>query len=458
MSTSLLYVALKKKWYTGIEKQGEKTVDIKKLSSFVGEVQVPGDKSISHRALLLAALAKGTSTLYGLSSSLDVVATRHCLGELGVNFSSRGQALLVDSPGLMGFVQPKRPLNCENSGTTMRLLSGIIAGSQVSATLIGDPSLSRRPMQRVVTPLRAMGAKIQALGEGRFPPVQVSGRRLKGITYWPEVASAQVKSAILLSGLTAEGTTTVIELHPTRDHTERLLRAFGAQVQFTPGEAAVVGGSVLLPQVVEVPGDVSAAAFFVVLAAALPGSELIVRGVGLNRGRTGMLEVLASMGANVTWQVQVEHPEPVGEIRVAGGKLSAFNVGGDIVPRLIDELPVLAVAAAVAEGTSHVRDAAELRVKESDRITALLRELTKLGVRCEEHPDGFTITGGKLIGADVDTHGDHRLAMALAVAGCLAQGVTSISGHECVGVSYPSFWDTLGRLRGEEHAQISDCR
>ncbi|MBT9152051.1 MAG: 3-phosphoshikimate 1-carboxyvinyltransferase [Firmicutes bacterium] len=422
-------------------------VAISSILPFKATLRMPPDKSISHRALLFGAIACGTSELVNVSSAQDVLSTKHCLEQLGVVFGMAEGRTMVYSEGVGGFCEPENPLDCGNSGTTMRLLTGILTGSGIKATLSGDQSLMRRPMQRVVRPLLAMGGSINTAAG--LPPITIQGRPLQGKLWRPEVASAQVKSAILLAGLFARGVTRVEELHPTRDHTERMLQACGGKVQFGPGWAEVAA-SRLSPMHFRVPGDVSAAAFFVVLAACLPGATLHVAEVGLNPGRIGFLEVLRLMGADVSWTVDTVLPEPSGSIVVRGGTLRPFSIAGEMVPRLIDELPVLAVAAACAHGRSEVRDAGELRVKESDRIAALLTELNKLGVKTEEFPDGFAIIGGKMQGAEVCSHEDHRLAMALAVAGSLASGITTIKQAGCVRVSYPGFWGDLAKIQGGE--------
>jgi len=421
---------------------------ISSILTFRAVLQMPPDKSISHRALMLGALAKGPSIIYNLSVADDVRSTQSCLSALGVDFTVQGEVLTVQGVGAEGLREPAGALDCGNSGTTMRLLAGILAGSKVSATLTGDESLQKRPMQRVVKPLLAMGGDLSTV-EGR-PPLDIRGRNLHSLAWLTEVASAQVKSSILLAGLTCAGKTRVAELYPTRDHTERMLKAFGAKIAYGPAWAEIEGSNIV-PFKFRVPGDVSAAAFFVVLAACLPQASLRIEGVGLNPGRTGFLEVLRDMGASVHWEVETEDPEPTGSIEVRGGRLQGFSIAKDLVPRVIDELPVLAVAAACAEGRSVVRDAAELRFKESDRIRALLGELNKLGVRTEEYADGFAITGGRMMGAAVNSQGDHRLAMALAVAGALAGGSTTIHGAESVAVSYPNFWDDFAcKLRGAQ--------
>lgn len=423
---------------------------IKRIAPFSHTCTVPGDKSISHRAVLLASLAHGTSSFRGLSAGADVRSSEACMSALGVNFTTKSGARIITSPGAKSLVQPMSPLDCGNSGTTMRLMAGILSGSDVQAVLTGDASLSRRPMQRVVDPMSAMGADISAVAG--LPPLSIRGTRLTGIIWRPQIASAQVKSAILLAGLSAQGRTVVEEAAPTRDHTERLLQTMGAEVKFGPGWADVRGGQSLQPRDLLIPGDASSAAYFLVLAAMTPGAVLRVDNIGLNVGRIGFLEVLEAMGADVTITVAEDTWERVGSVVVKGKELRGFEIAGDLVPRTIDEIPVLAVAACVARGRSVVRDAAELRAKESDRITQLLRELSKMGAHCEELPDGLIIDGGLLQGAVVDAHGDHRLAMALAVAGSAAWGDTTLVGAECVDISYPEFWQDFAAVRGGQYA------
>lgn len=427
---------------------------VKQIEAFRGDIRVPGDKSISHRALLIAALAPGVSRLVGLSDAEDVAATKRCICQLGIAVEEQEGRTCVTGRSLPHWREPQAALDCDNSGTTMRLLAGLLAGSSLQATLVGDASLSRRPMQRVVDPLTLMGGQLQAKTSGGRPPLVVAGGKLTARDHRLPIASAQVKSALLLAGLSATGITRIWEKHPTRDHTERMLRAFGCNIDYQTGYVELRGGQALSPCDVEVPGDISGAAFFLVLAAVTPGAELTVLNVGLNPTRTGVLDVLQAMGARLTITVQRTEPEPVGSVHVLGGTLRGFSVGGADIPRLIDELPILAVAAALAAGKTEVRDAAELRVKESDRITALLGELTRMGVRCQELPDGFVIEGGNLKGAHVNSHDDHRLAMSLAVAGCRAEGTTTLQGAECVAVSYRGFFATLEQLArgGKQHA------
>jgi 3-phosphoshikimate 1-carboxyvinyltransferase len=405
-----------------------------------GEVRLPGDKSISHRALMLNAVADGPARVRGLSPGADVASTAGCVRALGVEIENEQ----VVGRGLHGLRQAAEALDCGNSGTTMRLLAGLLAGQPFVSALVGDESLSRRPMDRVAAPLRLMG------GYAETSPLRIGGARLHGIDYELPVASAQVKSAVLLVGLWAEGVTTVHEPAPSRDHTERMLRAMGVPVA-ADGLVAAISGPVegLSPLDVEVPGDLSAAAFWLV-ATALHGTGTIrLPGVGLNPGRTGVLAVLERIGARVERRRErVEGEEPVADLEVGpAGALRAFEVGGAEVAGLIDELPVLAVAAAVLPGVSRISGAGELRVKESDRVAAMAAGLSAMGADVSELPDGWEIRGPRhLEGARVQSFGDHRVAMALAIAGLLADGETEVEAAECVEISYPGFWDQLEAL------------
>ncbi len=424
-------------------------------SSLGGTVRVPGDKSISHRALLIGAIAEGETCIEGLLPAEDPVSTAACLRALGVAISpiQAGQPVTVQGVGLDGFLEPEDVLECGNSGTTMRLMLGLLAGrTGRHFVLNGDASLRRRPMRRVGQPLEAMGALIRGRAGGDLAPLAIEGAALHGAVLGTPIASAQVKSAILLAGLTAHGTTTVIEPARSRDHSERMLRAFGADLEIG-GEAGrhvtLRPGGVLRGQPVVVPGDISSAAFWLVAGAITPGADLTVQNVGLNPTRTGLLEVLAAMGAHIeTLQPREVAGEPVGDLRVRHGPLQAFEIGGDLVPRLVDEIPILAVAACCAEGTSRIRDAAELRVKETDRLAVMGRQLGAMGARIEESADGLTIEGGvPLRGAEVDSETDHRVAMSLAVAAQVASGGTLLHRSEAAAVSYPGFWDELQRLQ-----------
>jgi 3-phosphoshikimate 1-carboxyvinyltransferase len=408
-----------------------------------GTLSVPGDKSISHRALIIGALAEGETRVRNWLAAGDCWSTRRCLGALGVTVTEAADGqLVVHGAGPAGLRPPAGVLDCGNSGTTMRLLLGVLAGRPFAATLDGDASLRRRPMRRVAEPLRRMGAEVEGREGGNLAPLTVRGGRLRGIVWSPEVASAQVKSAILLAGLQADGETVVVEPAPTRDHTERMLRGFGAAVEVDGRRVRLAGGQRLRGRDLVVPGDISAAAFFFVAAAILPGSRVTVPGLGVNPGRTGVLEALAAMGATVTLQGEHEVAgEPVADVTVAAPPdgLRGVELGGALIPRLVDEVPVLAVAAACARGETVVRDAAELRAKESDRLAVMARQLGRMGADVEELPDGLRIRGGRLVGAEVDSAGDHRVAMALAVAALAARGETVIAGAESVAISFPEF-------------------
>ena len=406
-----------------------------------GELRLPGDKSVSHRALMLNAVASGAARVANLSPGADVASTAACLRALGVEVTDG----VVAGRGFDGLRPPSGALDCGNSGTTMRLLAGLLAGRPVESVLEGDASLSRRPMDRIADPLRAMGAAAIA-----GPPLRVGGvTPLHGIEYRMPVASAQVKSALLLAGVQAEGQTRVLEPAPTRDHTERMLEAMGAPVERSEASVAVRRAGALRPLDIRVPADLSAAAFWLVAATLHPAARVRLAGVGVNPTRTAVLGVLARAGLRVALSGErLEGLEPVADLEAGtspGGR--AFEIGGGEAALLIDELPVLAVAAALLPGVSLVTGAAELRVKESDRIAALAEGLNAMGADVRAHEDGWEIHGRRrLAGARVRSHGDHRVAMALAVAGLLAEGQTSIDGAECVAISYPGFWDDLDRL------------
>lgn len=414
------------------------------------DTRVPGDKSITHRGLLLGLLAEGTTRIRAPLLSDDTRSTLGVVRALGARAEECDGEILVEGTAPGGLREPKDVLDAGNSGTTARLVTGILAAAGVYAVLTGDGSLRQRPMGRVIRPLAAMGARLYARAEDRLLPLTVLPARLRGAEHALEVASAQVKSALLLAGLGAEGVTAVFEPHPSRDHTERMLRAFGAELQTLPrGEGrrvTVAGGQRLRGADVLVPGDISSAAFWLVAGLIVPGAEVVLRDVGVNPTRTGILDALAAMGARVEVEdAHEEAGEPVATLRVQGGQpLTGTVIDGALVPRLIDEIPVLAVAALVATGDTHVRGAAELRVKETDRIAAVASEFGRLGADVEELPDGLVIHGGRpLRGARVHSHGDHRLAMALAVAALVASGETEIVDARCASVSYPGFFPEL---------------
>ncbi|CAM0998829.1 3-phosphoshikimate 1-carboxyvinyltransferase [Rhodanobacter sp. Root179] len=405
-----------------------------------GSVTVPGDKSVSHRALMLAAIAEGTSHIHGFLEGEDTRATAAVLAQLGVRIEtpSAGERV-VHGVGLHGLRGTTLPLDCGNAGTGMRLLAGLLAGQAFDSTLVGDASLSKRPMRRVTDPLALMGARIDS--HDGLPPLDVhGGQPLRGIRYELPVASAQVKSALLLAGLYAKGETEIIEPHPTRDYTERMLAAFGWPIVFAPGHARLEGGHLLRARDVDVPADFSSAAFFLVAASIVPGSALRLPGVGLNPRRTGLLQALRLMGADIT----VEHEreaggEPVGDLVVRHAALHGVELPESIVPDMIDEFPALFIAAAVASGRTVIRGAAELRVKESDRIATMAAGLRALGARIEETPDGAIIHGGRLAGGAVDSHLDHRIAMSFAVAGLVADAPVQINDCSHVATSFPGF-------------------
>lgn len=408
-----------------------------------GRVDVPGDKSVSHRALMLAALAEGRSHVRGFLEGDDTRATARILQQLGVRIDTPapGQRV-VHGVGLHGLRAPTGVLDCGNSGTGMRLLAGLLAGQAFNSELVGDASLSRRPMRRVTEPLEAMGARIDTAADG-CPPLRVrGGRSLAGITCAPPMASAQVKSAILLAGLYADGDTVVNEVRPTRDYTERMLAAFGWPVRFSPGRVHLAGGGRLRATEVDVPGDFSSAAFFVAAACVVPGSVLRVCGVGLHPRRAGLLEALRLMGADVrTENAREVAGETVADLVVRHAPLHGIEVPEVLVADMIDEFPALFVVAATADGVTTVRGAAELRVKESDRIASMATALRALGIRVDETPDGARIHGGRLQGGTVDALGDHRLAMSLAVAGQVAAAPVHIRDCANVATSFPGFRD-----------------
>ena len=406
-----------------------------------GDVAVPGDKSMSHRAIMLAALADGVSCIDGFLEGEDTLATARAFDLMGVRVDAPSPALrIVQGVGLHGLRTPRGPLDCGNAGTAMRLLAGLLAGQAFDAVLTGDASLSRRPMQRVIEPLSAMGARI-ASQPGGLPPLEVrGGSPLRGMRHAPALASAQVKSAILLAGLFAQGETEVRESRPTRDYTERMLAAFGWPVAFEPGRAVLTGGHRLHATDVAIPGDFSSAAFLLVAASLAPGSELVLRGIGLNPRRIGLLAVLRRMGADISEHDPREQGgERVADLVVRHALLRGIDVPTEWVPDMIDEFPALFVAAAAAEGVTLVRGAAELRVKESDRIAVMSAGLRRLGIRVDETADGATIHGGTMHGGEVDSAGDHRCAMAFAVASMVAHGPIRIADCANVATSFPGF-------------------
>jgi 3-phosphoshikimate 1-carboxyvinyltransferase len=414
-----------------------------------GAITIPGDKSISHRSLMLGALAEGETIIHGLLLGEDPRSTAACFRSMGAEISELNSSeVRVKGIGLGHLREPMDVLDAGNSGTTMRLMLGILASQPGRFfTVTGDSSLRSRPMSRVIKPLLSMGADIWGRQGNSLAPLAIQGRQLKGIHYQSPIASAQVKSCVMLAGLLAEGKTTVTEPALSRDHSERMLRAFGAEVLVDPEalSVTVTGHPTLRGQTVIVPGDISSAAFWLVAGAIVPGSDLLIQNVGINPTRTGILEALGQMGADITEENRREVAgEPVSDLRVRHSQLKATTIEGDIIPRLIDEIPILAVAACFATGTTIIKDAEELRVKESDRITVMATQLNAMGAKISERPDGMEITGPvQLKGAEVDSFTDHRIAMSLAIAALLATGDTTIHRAEAASISYPNFVPTL---------------
>jgi 3-phosphoshikimate 1-carboxyvinyltransferase len=427
----------------------DETVTVSPINRLHGELRLPGDKSISHRAAMIASLAKGESVLENFSSAQDCRATLDCLEALGVRVFREGPTVTIDGTGASGLVATEQSLNAQNSGTTMRLLAGVLAGQPFATTITGDDSLLTRPMLRVAGPLLLMGAEVETEANG-CAPLRITGRRpLSPIHYQLPIASAQVKSAVLLAGLAADGITTVEEPTQTRDHTERMLLEFGAPVERNGTRISIQGGAELQSRNLFVPGDISSAAFFIAAAVALPGSDLFIRDVGLNSSRTAFLSTLKTLGADIsTTDERLESGEPVGSLRVRGVELKApetLEISGAQVANLIDELPLLGFLVTSLGCEMILRDAAELRVKESDRIAATAANLTRMGAQIEERADGWQIKrGGKLHGARLSAFGDHRIAMACAIAALSAEGPSQIEGAgNSVAVSLPEFWSLL---------------
>jgi 3-phosphoshikimate 1-carboxyvinyltransferase len=414
-----------------------------------GEFIPPGDKSISHRAVIIGSLGEGKTEIRGFLNCDDTLSSARTMMMLGVPMEIEENTVRISGRGLFGLSEPEDTIDAGNSGTTARLLTGILSAQGFFSTITGDRYLRARPMERVVKPLTLMGARIWGRDNGKRLPLAIQGSRLSAIRYQLPVASAQVKSALLLAGLYAEGETEIIEPTPTRDHTERMLSYFGADIRRNGTDVRIRSGNTLKGGEILVPADISSAAFFIVAALINPNSEILIKGVGINPQRTGILEILKRMGGNMeTLNERDLNGEPVGDIIVRSSTLRSTEIGGEVIPRTIDELPVIAVAACFAEGETVIRDARELRVKETDRIKAMTTELKKLGADIEELDDGMVIRGKETLkGAKCSSWGDHRIAMALAVAGTRASGITEIEDAECVSVSFPGFFDVMRRLR-----------
>ena len=416
--------------------------------SLQGEITVPGDKSISHRSVMFGSIAKGNTTVSGFLLGEDCLSTIDCFKKLGVKIEVDGTNVSIESPGMDGWTEPKEVLYTGNSGTTTRLMLGILAGTQLHTIMTGDESIGNRPMRRVADPLRLMGAQIAGRENGQFTPLAIQGGKLQAIDYKMPVASAQVKSAILLAGLRAEGTTIVRESEVSRDHTERMLRQFGADITVQDGVVFFNGGQQLTGTHVSVPGDISSAAFFLVAGAISANSKIILNNVGVNETRDGILDVLKNMGAAMTVQIDDENAaEPTATITIETSQLTGTTIEGAIIPRLIDEIPILALLATQANGKTIIKDAEELKVKETNRIDAVVNELKKLGANIEATDDGMIIEGPTpLNGASLQTYGDHRIGMMGAVAALIADGEVQLDDADCIAVSYPTFFEHVNSL------------
>lgn len=420
----------------------------KKSTPLRGELAVPGDKSISHRAVMLGALAKGTTSVTNFLKGADCLSTISCFEKMGIEIEQLPSEILIHGKGLHGLNAPETILDVGNSGTTTRLLSGILAGQAFCTTLTGDASIQKRPMTRIITPLSQMGGKIESLSDNGCAPLKITGHPLKPIHYLSPVSSAQVKSCVLLAGMYADGITKVTEPYLSRNHSELMLRSFGADVISEGTTAAITGNPVLEGQKVIVPGDISSAAYFIAAGLLIPGSEILIKDVGINPTRDGILKVCADMGADIQLLNKREYgKEPVADILVKHSELKATVIEGALIPTLIDELPMLAVMAAFAQGTTVIRDAQELKVKESNRLDIIVQHLSAMGADIIPTEDGMEIHGGKpLKGAVLDSYMDHRIAMSFAVAGMAADGETEILNASCVDISYPEFYRDIAAI------------
>ncbi len=418
---------------------------IRKVNSIKGEISVPGDKSISHRGIMFGAISEGITELTGFLDGADCRSTISCFRKMGIEIEQNADHVVIHGKGLHGLSAPSEVLDTGNSGTTTRLISGILAGSNFSSTLNGDESIQKRPMGRIITPLSMMGADITSLKGNGCAPLQINGGGLHAIHYDSPVASAQVKSAVLLAGLYCEGETSVTEPVLSRNHSELMLSGFGATVHSVGTTATVVGLPSLTGQKIAIPGDISSATYFIAAALLVPNSELLIKNVNTNPTRDGILKVAEAMGGDISYlNKRVVSGEEVCDLLVRSSSLHATTVGGEIIPTLIDEIPMIAVMAACADGTTVIKDATELKVKESNRIDSVVSNLRAMGVDCEPTEDGMIIHGGKpLAGAKIITKSDHRIAMAFAIAGLVAEGETTFDDPDCVVISYPSFYETV---------------
>ena len=419
-----------------------------KAAHIRGEITVPGDKSISHRSVMFGSIAKGTTEIHNFLEGADCLSTIGCFRRMGIEIENKNGTVIVHGKGMHGLTAPSGTLDCGNSGTTTRLISGILAPQNFDVTLTGDESIQKRPMKRIIEPLSMMGADIKSIRSNDCAPLKICGMPLAGIHYTSKVASAQVKSAILLAGLYADGLTTVTEPQVSRNHTELMLKFFGAELESKETSVTIWPATELFGNRIDVPGDISSSVYFVAAGLILPNSEVLIKNVGINPTRAGLIKVCEAMGADLTLLNENHgNAEPTADLLVRTSSLKACTIEGDIIPTLIDELPTIAMMACFAEGTTVIRDAAELKVKESNRIAIMVKNLRAMGADVEETEDGMIIHGGKpLHGAVVDSHKDHRIAMTFAVAALAAEGETEIHDADCVNISYPAFYEELERL------------
>ncbi|MBD8070240.1 3-phosphoshikimate 1-carboxyvinyltransferase [Bacillus sp. PS06] len=420
-----------------------------KVNGLSGSIVIPGDKSISHRGVMFGAIAKGKSTIRNFLTGEDCLSTIDCFRKMGVSINLTDDVVEVEGKGFLGLTEPSDILDVGNSGTTTRLILGILSGNTFHSCLIGDESIAKRPMNRVTAPLRMMGASIDGRSEGGYTPLAVRGKKLTAIDYVSPVASAQVKSAVLLAGLNATGVTSVTEPAKSRDHTERMLRAFGCEVEEEGLKVSIKGGQALTGTEITVPGDISSAAFFLVAGAITPNSTITLKNVGMNPTRTGIIDVLTRMGANLSIENErVVNFEPVADLIISTSALSGIEISGDLIPRLIDEIPIIALLASQASGETVIKDASELKVKETNRIDTVVNELTKLGVDIQSTDDGMIITGSTdaLNGNQVSSYGDHRIGMMLAIASLITEGEIQLENPESIAVSYPNFFNHLEQI------------
>ena len=425
-------------------------MNIEKSTPLRGEISVPGDKSISHRAVMFGSLAKGTTEITNFLQGADCLSTISCFRQMGIEIDNQPDRIVIWGKGLHGLNGPNDTLDVGNSGTTIRLMSGILAGQSFDCRVTGDASIQKRPMKRVITPLSMMNAAIDSINHNGCAPLKIQGRKLKAVHYNSPVASAQVKSCVLLAGMYADGVTSVTEPILSRNHSELMLNYFGASVASHGTTASIFPDPLLEGRKVIVPGDISSAAYFIAAGRLVPGSEILIKNVGVNPTRDGLLKVCAAMGADITRvNENTVSGEPTADLLVRYSSLHGTTVGGEIIPTLIDELPIIAVMAAFADGTTVIKDASELKVKESNRIAVMTGNLSRMGVDVEATEDGMIIHGGKPVhGAEIDSHLDHRIAMSFAIAALSAEGTTKIKDADCVRISYPNFYEDLNQLKG----------